>query len=150
MVGKLAPYFAIGLLDAGFCAALAAWWFAVPFRGSLATLFFVTALFLAVILGIGYAISVGTRNQVGASQYAVLVTLLPTTMLSGFAFPIDQMPATVRAISYLVYSRYYVTALKDVFLKGSALSGLKWPVAAMVVYAAVMMYVAARSFRKRL
>ncbi len=103
-----------------------------------------------MILGIGYAISVATRNQVGASQYAVLVTLLPTTMLSGFAFPIDQMPATVRAISYLVYSRYYVTALKDVFLKGSTLSGLKWPVAAMVVYAAAMMYVAARSFRKRL
>lgn len=65
-----------------------------------------------------------SKNQLGASQIALLVTLLPTIMLSGFAFPIDQMPALIRALTYLVYGRYYVTILKAVFLKGAGVSTL--------------------------
>ncbi|MFI5015997.1 MAG: ABC transporter permease [Hyphomicrobiales bacterium] len=150
MLGKLMPYFAIGLLDAVFCLAFAVLWYHVPFRGTLVTLFFTTSLFLVVVLGIGYLISTAIRSQVGASQIGILVTMLPTTLLSGFTFPIDQMPPVVRAITYLVFSRYYVTILKAVFLKGSGLLDLMAPTLAMTVYAAVVALLAARAFRKRL
>lgn len=150
MAGKLLPYFAIGLADAAFCVALAVGWFGVPFRGQLATLFLTTLLFLAVVLGIGYAISAAIRSQIGASQVALLFTMLPTAMLSGFSFPIDQMPAVIRAITYVVYARYYVTIVKAVFLKGSGLAQLAFPILGLLIYAVVITFIAARAFRKSL
>jgi ABC-2 type transport system permease protein len=150
MLGKLLPYFAIGLLDAAFCLAFAVFWFEVPFRGTLATLFLTTSLFLVVVLGIGYLISTAIRNQMGASQIGLLVTMLPTALLSGYAFPIDQMPAAVQAVTYVVFARYYVTILKAVFLKGSGMLELAAPVLAMAIYAAIVAWLAARAFRKRL
>jgi ABC-2 type transport system permease protein len=71
-------------------------------------------------------------------------------MLSGFAFPIDQMPAPIRAVSYVVWARYYVTILKAVFLKGSGLTSLAGPLLAMAVYAVIVGAVAMRAFRKTL
>jgi ABC-2 type transport system permease protein len=150
MVGKLFPYLVIGLSDAALCTAFAVGWFNVPFRGNAGMLMFTTTLFLVVILGIGYMISVATKSQIGASQYALLVTLLPTSMLSGFAFPIDQMPAPIRAVTYLVYSRYYVSALKGIFLAGSGLEDLAPQIGAMIVYAVVIAVFATRAFRKSL
>jgi ABC-2 type transport system permease protein len=150
MVGKLIPYFLIGLVDAALCAVVGIGWFQVPFRGTVATLFVATALFLTVVLGIGFMISVAIPNQLGASSIAILVTLLPTNLLSGFAFPIDQMPAPIRAVTYLVWPRYYVTILKAVFLKGSGLRALAGPLFALVVYAVVVGTLATRAFRKTL
>lgn len=150
MLGKLLPYFVIGMLDACFCIFLAIFWFQVPFRGTFFTLFSTTALFLVVVLGIGYLISVSIRSQLGASQIALLLTMLPTTLLSGYAFPIDQMPAPIRAITYLVHARYYVTILKGVFLKGLGLTALATPILALALYAAVIAFFAARAFRKTL
>jgi len=150
MVGKLIPYFGILLVDAAICVAVGIAWFAVPFRGTVGTLFVATALFLTVVLGIGFMISVAIPNQLGASSIAILVTLLPTNLLSGFAFPIDQMPAPIRALTYLVWSRYYVTILKALFLKGSGLRDLAEPLLALVVYAAVVGACATRVFRKTL
>ena len=124
-------------------------WFEVPFRGALSTLFLTTSLFLVVVLGLGYLISVSIRSQVGASQIALLVTLLPTTLLSGFTFPIDQMPAPIQWLTYLVPARYYVTILKAVFLKGSGLADLIEPIALLALYAAVVGLLAARAFARR-
>jgi ABC-2 type transport system permease protein len=148
MFGKLGPYFAIGLLDAAFCLAIAAVWFEVPFRGTILTLFVATSLFLLVVLGIGYLISVGIRSQIGASQIALLVTMLPTTMLSGMSFPIDQMPAAIQGLTYVIFARYYVTVLKAVFLKGSGLLDLAAPLLALGLWACVIAALAARAFRK--
>jgi ABC-2 type transport system permease protein len=150
LVGKIAPYFAIGMLDAAFCLTLAVFWFAVPFRGSLATLLLTTSLFLIVVLGLGYLISALIRSQIGASQVALLVTLLPTSLLSGYTFPIDQMPKPIQAITYLVHSRYYVTILKSVFLKGSGLDELAVPITLLILYAGAVLFLAARAFRQRL
>jgi len=150
MLGKLAPYFVIGLLDAAFCLIFGVFWFGVPFRGAVSTFFVATALFLVVVLGIGYLISVKIKSQVGAAQIGLLVTLLPTALLSGYAFPIDQMPPPVQAVTYLVFARYYVTALKALFLKGSGIFDLAPQLLAMVVYAAVVAFLAARAFRKNL
>jgi len=150
MIGKLAPYLVLGWLDAGFCLGIAALWFEVPFRGTLLTLFVTTTLFLILVLGIGYLMSVLIRSQLGASQIALLVTMLPTQLLSGYIFPIDQMPALIQKFTYLVYSRYYVTIVKAIFLKGSALPALATPSLFLLVYAAAVMVLAARAFRKRL
>jgi ABC-2 type transport system permease protein len=150
MLGKLAPYFLIGLVDGAFCLAIAVFWFQVPFRGTLFTLFVATSLFLVVILGIGYLISTAIKSQIGAAQVGLLVTLLPTSLLSGFTFPIDQMPSVVQGVTYLVFARYYVTILKAIFLKGSGVADLAEPMLAMIVYAAVVAWLAARAFKKKL
>lgn len=150
MLGKLLPYFVIGMVDACICLALAVFWFEVPFRGTLIALFFTTALFLTVVLCIGYTVSVAIRSQVGASQVALLLTMLPTTLLSGFSFPIDQMPTAVQAVTWLVSARYYVTILKALFLKGAAWGELLVPILCLALYATVMALFAARAFRKTL
>ncbi len=150
MLGKLIPYFVIGLVDAGFCLVSAVYWFGVPFRGGIGTLFTTTALFIIVVLGIGYLISVRIRSQLGASQIALLVTMLPTTLLSGYTFPIDQMPAPIQALTLVVYPRYYVTILRAIFLKGSGLTDLWVPLLGLTVYAVAIIWLAARAFRKRL
>ncbi|HKZ53164.1 MAG TPA: ABC transporter permease [Candidatus Acidoferrales bacterium] len=150
MLGKLGPYFVIGLFDTALCAAVGIGWFQVPFRGHLSTLFVSSALFLVVTLGLGYFISVITKNQLAASQAALVATFLPAFMLSGFLFAIEQMPAPIRAITHVVPARYFVSLLKDVFLKGSPLPELTdqlWPLA---VFALIMGTLATLSFKKRL
>jgi ABC-2 type transport system permease protein len=150
MIGKLIPYFVIGLFDAAFCLCAAAFWFQVPFRGSLGTLMLTTALFTLVVLGIGYLVSVRIRSQLGASQVALMLTMIPISLLSGYTFPIDQMPAPIRAVTLIVYARYFVTILRAVFLKGSTIAELTAPILALVLYAAAIIGIAARAFRKRL
>jgi len=150
MFGKLIPYLALGWLDAGFCLMLAAFWFDVPFHGTVGALFLTTTLFLAVILSIGYLLSVLIRSQVGASQIAMVVTLLPTTLLSGYVFPIDQMPPFIQSFTYLIYARYYVTILKAIFLKVSGILELLTPILFLIVYTLVVVTLASRAFRKRL
>ncbi|MGP0083964.1 MAG: ABC transporter permease [Steroidobacteraceae bacterium] len=150
MFGKLIPYLVLGWLDAAFCLIIAALWFAVPFRGTLGALFLTTTLFLAVVLSIGYLLSVLIRSQVGASQMAMVVTLLPTTLLSGYVFPLDQMPPFIQDVTYLIYSRYYVTIIKAIFLKGAGILELLTPILFLVVYALAVVVFAARAFRKHL
>jgi len=150
MIGKLGPYLVLGWIDAAFCLMLAALWFEVPFRGTILTLFVTTTLFLIVVLGIGYLLSVLIRSQIGASQIALLLTMLPTTLLSGYVFPIDQMPMAIQDITYLVYSRYYVTIIKAIFLKGADIPALAAPILFLLVYATAVMVLAARAFRKSL
>ena len=150
MIGKLVPYFVVGLFDAAFCLCAAAFWFQVPFRGSLVTLVSTTALFTLVVLGIGYLVSVRIRSQLGASQIALLLTMMPITLLSGYTFPIDQMPAPIQAVTLIVYARYFVTILRSVFLKGSTIDDLAIPILALVLYAVIIVWIAARAFRKRL
>jgi len=150
MIGKLVPYFAIGLIDATFCLCVAAFWFDVPFRGDLTTLILTTALFNVVVLGIGYLVSVHVRSQLGASQIAVTLTMMPITLLSGYTFPIDQMPVAIRAVTLVVYARYFVTILRAVFLKGSSIPDLIAPILALVLYATAIIWLAARGFRKSL
>ncbi len=150
MAGKILPYFFIGLVDAALCLLMAVFWFEAPFRGAVSTLFLTTSLFLIVVLGLGYFISASIRSQVGASQIALVATLLPTTLLSGFAFPIEQMPTPIQWLTYLVPARYYFAILKSVFLKGSGLGDLIEPIALLALYAAVIGLLAARAFRKTL
>jgi ABC-2 type transport system permease protein len=149
-IGKLIPYFVIGMIDTALCAAAAVWWFRVPFRGSYTVLFACSALFLIVVLSVGYFFSVAAKSQLGASQMALLVTLLPTFLLSGFIFPIDQMPVFVQWITRILPARYYVSILRSVFLKGTPMRLLAGDITALGILAAMLIIRATRAFQKRL
>jgi ABC-2 type transport system permease protein len=149
-VGKLVPYFAIGMIDTAVCAGVGVWWFGVPFRGRWSVLFGSSALFLVVVLSLGYYISVTAKSQLGASQLAMLATFLPTFLLSGFIFPIDQMPVIVQWITRVLPARYYVDILRNVFLKGTETQLMAGHLAALSVIALVLVTLATRSFHKRL
>jgi drug efflux transport system permease protein len=150
IIGKLLPYFALGMFDTAACAAIAVWWFQVPFRGSLVALAIGSGIYLIAILGLGFWISVFTRNQLAASQIGLVSAFLPSFLLSGFTFPIDQMPIGVQPFTYLVAARYYIVILKSVFLRGTGLGFLAGPLVALVIYAVIMVFLAKRSFHKSL
>ncbi len=150
MLGKLAPYFAIGMFDAALCAAVAIWWFRVPFRGQMSTLFAGSALFLVVVLSLGFFISVVAKSQLAASQASLVATFLPAFLLSGFLFSIEQMPPVIRFLTRVVPARYYVSLLKNVFLKGTPLALLKAELLALAVFAVILGSLATRVFQKRL
>jgi ABC-2 type transport system permease protein len=150
MLGKLAPYFVLGMLDTVISATIAIYWFHVPFRGSWVTLMGASALFMVVVLSLGFFISVLAKSQFAASQIALLITFLPAFLLSGFLFSIEQMPIALQWITRILPARYYVSALKDIFLKGSSASMLYAELIPLAVFAFVLALVATRSFHKRL
>jgi len=149
-IGKLAPYFAIGMMDTAVCAGVAVWWFGVPFRGSWTVLFGCSMLFLVVVLSLGYLISVTAKSQLGASQLALLATFLPTFLLSGFVFPIEQMPVVVQWITRVLPARYYVSILRNVFLKGTEIRLMGAQLTALAIIAVVLITLATQAFHKRL
>jgi len=149
-IGKLIPYFALGMIDTIVCAGVSVWWFHVPFRGRWSVLFGSSAMFLVVVLSLGYYISVTAKSQVGANQVAMLATFLPTFLLSGFIFPIDQMPVIVQWITRILPGRYYVSIVRNVFLKGTPVSLLAGELTALATIAAVLIVLATRAFQKRL
>jgi ABC-2 type transport system permease protein len=150
MLGKLTPYFAIGMFDVMICAAIAIYWFRVPFRGSFATLLLSSALFLVVVLSLGFFISVIAKSQLAASQVALVSTFLPAFLLSGFLFSIEQMPVTLQWITRIVPARYYVSVLKKIFLKGTPAALLYADLVPLALFALVLALLATASFRKRL
>ena len=118
LAGKLLPYFMLGILSTLIVATLSVFLFDIPLRGSLFALLLLSAVFMIPALGQGLLISSLTRNQFLASQLALFSGYLPAFMLSGFLFEIDAMPAPVRAITWLIPARYFVSSLKTVFLAG--------------------------------
>jgi drug efflux transport system permease protein len=150
MLGKLSPYFAVGMFDVAVCVVLALFWFHVPFRGDLLTLFLSSALFLIVVLSLGFFISVIAKNQLAASQIALIATFLPAFLLSGFLFAIEEMPRFVQLITRIVPARYYVSILKKIFLKGTPATMLYGDLIPLVVFALVLGFLATRSFHKTL
>jgi ABC-2 type transport system permease protein len=150
MLGKLAPYFVLGMLDTVISATIAIYWFHVPFRGSWITLMGASALFMVVVLALGFYISVLAKSQFAASQIALLITFLPAFLLSGFLFSIEQMPIALQWITRILPARYYVSALKEIFLKGTPARMLSAELIPLAVFAFVLAVVATRSFHKRL
>jgi len=150
MLGKLAPYFLIGMFDVVVCALLALYWFHVPFRGSFVALLISSALFMVVVLALGFFISVVAKNQLAASQMALLATFLPAFLLSGFLYAIEQMPVILQWITRILPARYYVSLLKKIFLKGTATSLLYADLIPLTIFSLVLTVLATRSFHKRL
>jgi ABC-2 type transport system permease protein len=122
LLGKTIPYFGLGMVGLALCVLSAKFLFQVPMRGSLLILIACSMLYVLVSVGIGLLISSASKNQLISSQIAVLATFMPAIMLSGFLFDIRSMPAAVRAVTYIVPARYYVTLLQTIFLNGDVWS----------------------------
>jgi len=150
MLGKLAPYFMLGMFDTVMSALIAIYWFHVPFRGSWVTLLVASAMFLIVVLSMGFLISVVAKGQFLACQIALLITFLPAFLLSGFLFSIEQMPIVLQWITRILPARYYVSVLKKIFLKGTPTHLLYADLVPLAVFAFVLTLLATRSFHKRL
>ena len=123
LLGKLIPYFLLGMGGMLLSVAMAVWQFNVPLRGSFWLLLVCSALFMLVLLVIGLLISMVTKNQFVAGQVAIIVTFLPAFILSGFIFDINSMPAPIQLLTHIVPARYFVAILQTLFLAGDV-----WPV----------------------
>jgi ABC-2 type transport system permease protein len=149
-VGKLLPYLAVGLCDLALVVGAGVFIFGVPFRGSYLNLLVTALIFLVGTLSWGLFISVISKSQLQASQLAVLSAFLPSFLLSGFIYPIENMPVALQVITFIVPARYFVEILKGLFLQGVGLSVL-WPqVLALVIYAVLVVNLARKRFKKRL
>ena len=123
LLGKILPYFLLGLGGLLFSIGMAVWLFTVPLRGSLWLLLTTSSIFLLTALGMGLLISTVARNQFVAGQIAIIVTFLPAFILSGFIFDINSMPIPVQVLTHVIPARYFVSILQTVFLAGNI-----WPV----------------------
>jgi ABC-2 type transport system permease protein len=150
VLGKLLPYFALGMLDVAVAVGMGEFLFRVPLRGSAALLFGMAAVFLAGALSMGMAISIVTKSQLLASQLAMVLTFLPSFLLSGFVYAIGNMPGVIQAATYLIPARYFVSILKGIYLKGVGLSVLLGEAALLSAFGAAMVLLANRAFRKKL
>lgn len=150
LLGKIIPYFGVGMVGLILCMGAARWLFHVPVHGSLPILLGVSMLYLLVALGMGLVISSISRSQFLASQLALLLSFLPALMLSGFLFDLRSVPVVVRLVGNLLPATYYVELLKNLFLAGNV-----WPVilknsAVLLGYATLFLLLALRHTRKQL
>ncbi len=123
LLGKLIPYFILGMGGMLLSVAMAYWQFDVPFRGSFVVLFFSSTLFMLTCLGLGLFISTITRSQFVAGEVSILVSFLPAFILSGFIFDINSMPPVIQWLTYLVPAKYFVAIIQSTFLAGNV-----WPI----------------------
>ena len=149
-LGKITPYFLIGMIDVLISVAVGVWIFGVPLRGSFLFLLVVSSLFLVGGLSLGILISTAAKSQLVASQAAFVLTLLPAFMLSGFLYSIENMPVFIQKITYAVQSRYFVTILKDIFLKGNHPSVLIKEILFLCAFAAIVLTAAIKKFKKNM
>ena len=121
IVGKMLPYAFIGLVDVLLVVVVAIFWFEVPLRGSFALLLVMCVVYLMTTLGLGLFVSTISATQQQAMMTASFFFLIPMVFLSGFVFPIENMPALVQPVTYLIPLRYFLVILRDIFLKGVGL-----------------------------
>lgn len=150
MIGKLFPYFFLGVLDLTLAVLMGKWVFQVPLRGSVSLLFCLSSIYIFVALALGLTISTVARTQILANQMAMIIGFLPTFLLSGFTFVIANMPIWLQVITYGIAPRYYVTILKEIFLKGADLSFLWTETMILIGMMIVGVGVATKSFKKEL
>lgn len=150
IVGKLVPYFCIGLFDLVLSLLVGRYVFEVPFRGSEPLLLAVSLLFLLVALGLGMLISIIGRTQFVASQFAMVATLLPAFLLSGFVFPIENMPAPLQLVTHVIPARYFVTILRGIYLKGVGVAVLWGEVLFLLLFGGIFLGAAMLRFRKKI
>jgi ABC-2 type transport system permease protein len=150
VLGKLLPYYVIGVAQVTLIASAGAFLFDVPLRGSVLLLDGLSSLFLVGALGQGLLLSIVTRSQQLATQLALMSSMLPALLLSGFMSPIASMPAVMQLVTRIIPARYFLVILRGVFLKGVGLAAL-WPQAvALIVFAVLMLGACTRRFKPRI
>jgi len=150
IVGKLLPYGLIGILDVLLVVTVALLWFEVPLRGSFALLLLMSVVYLLSTLGLGLFVSTISRTQQQAMMTSSFFFLIPMVFLSGFVFPIENMPAAIQPVTYLIPLRYFLVILRGIFLKGVGLETL-WPQAlALLIWGLSILTLATVRSSKRL
>jgi ABC-2 type transport system permease protein len=150
IAGKLVPYALVGVVEFLSALAVVLFWFHVPLRGSFWTLALLTAPFIVCCLGLGLLVSTLSRTQQQAMMIAAFVFMMPQIYLSGFVFPIQNMPRVFQWVTFAVPLRYYVTILRGVFLKGAGVEVL-WPHGlALTGLATLILIIARLGYRVRL
>jgi ABC-2 type transport system permease protein len=149
VVGKTIPYFAISLTSSFAIIVTAMLLFGMPMRGSWIVLLLAVSLFLVGALGLGLLISSAAETQQVAFQLAMLVSFLPTFMLSGFIFPISSMPSFLQVVTYGVPARYFLTALRAIVLKGVGVAAFWRELVALGLFAAVVLTLSAVRLRRQ-
>lgn len=150
IIGKLVPYFVLGMSAMTLSVGIAIFAYNVPFRGSFLLLAFVSAVFLLTALEMGLLISTVTRNQFASAQAAIFSAFLPAFMLSGFIFEIASMPWPIRLLTHLLSARYFVSSLQTLFLVGNVWTLILHNLMAMGIIGAVLFIAIARNTKKRL
>lgn len=150
ILGKLVPYFLLGMGGLALSVTMALWLFEVPLRGSLWVLFASSGLFLVTALGMGLLISSVAKNQFVAGQVAIIGTFLPAFILSGFIFDINSMPQIVQLITHVIAARYYVAILQTLFLAGDEWSVILPNAGALVILSLIFLGLTWKNTRKRL
>lgn len=150
ILGKLLPYAGLGLLNMTIAVSMAVFFFQVPLRGSVPLLFGVGMIFVVATLAQGIFISTIARQQLLASQLAMISTFLPAFLLSGFAFAIANMPLPVQGVTHIVPARYFVSLVKGIFLRGVGLETLWRDALALVAFAVLLIGFSIRKTRKTL
>ena len=150
LIGKLVPYFLLGMGGMVLSVVMALWLLKVPLRGSFWVLFATSSLFMLVALAMGLLISIVARSQFVAGMIALVVTFLPAFLLSGFIFDIGSMPAVVQWLTHIVAARYFIAILQSVFLAGDVWSVIVPNSLALIVMGALFLIMIRRKARKRL
>lgn len=150
ILGKFLPYFVIGLVDLVIAVLMGVFIFQVPLRGSILLLFVLSSIFLTGALSLGILISIAAKSQLMASQMAMLISFLPTFLLSGFTYEIFNMPQFVQAVTYLIPARYYIIILRGIYLKAVGLESLWKDAALMSVFTVLTVFAAVKKFKKRI
>jgi ABC-2 type transport system permease protein len=149
VVGKVAPYFLVALLDMTLIVVAGLLLFNVPFNGSPLLFALAAALFLLVTLGIGVLVSTVSQNQ-GQAVMLALMTLLPQILLSGLIFPVEAMAAGIRWIAYLLPLKYFIDVARGVLLRGTGIAALWQPMTMLAVLGVVVFGLAIARFRRDL
>ena len=149
VIGKFLPYFAIGFFDLFVAVVMARTVFGVPFQGSYLLLILLSVFFLIGALSQGILISASSRTQLLASQLATLTTFIPTMLLSGFIYPIFNMPQAIQTVTYFIPARYYIVILRGLFLKGNGMDVMWDEALFLVLFAFLMFSIAIRKFKKK-
>jgi ABC-2 type transport system permease protein len=150
IIGKLLPFAVIGVVDIVLVLAVTRWWFAVPLRGSIPLLFGLSGLFLLTTLGLGLFISTISKTQQQAMMTAQFFFFMPFIYLSGFTFPIENMPQAIQYLTFAIPLRYYIVIIRGLFLKGVGVAEL-WPQAlALWVFGTVILTLAVWKFKSKL
>src|SRR5918995_4235881 len=150
IAGKLLPYAFIGMVDVALVLIVSIFWFEVPMRGSIVLLFAMCGVYLLCTLGLGLFVSTISRTQQQAMMTASFFFMIPMVFLSGFVFPIENMPEAIQPITYLIPLRYFLVILRGIFLKGVGLETF-WPEAlALFAWGAVILVLATLRSSKRL
>jgi len=150
IIGKVIPYFVIGMTDVAIAVAMGKWLFNVPIVGNAGLLFAMAAIFLTGALFWGMSLSIILKSQVLANQIAIVSGYLPTLILSGFVFAIENMPGPIQCITYIVPARYFIAILRGIYLKGIGLEILWLDALLLAVYALFMIVLAHRKFKFKL